>query len=125
VSLQRGDACRSTAIRVQQPQLGGLVIAASRKIRRRWMKRDRVNTVAVSLQRGDACRSIILQATKCLRDKTAVRVSARASQRVRPEGDAAAATTNAVGASGASATIAVASALAAAAVANHNKNSHH
>jgi hypothetical protein len=40
VPSQRGDACHSTAIRVQQPQLGGLVPAASRKIRRRWMKRD-------------------------------------------------------------------------------------
>ena len=40
VPLQRGDECRSTAIRVQQPQLGGTVPAASRKIRRRWMKRD-------------------------------------------------------------------------------------
>jgi hypothetical protein len=29
------------------PQLGGLVIASSRKIRRRWMKRDTANTVAV------------------------------------------------------------------------------
>ena len=61
VSSQRGDACRSTAIRVQQPQLGGMVIAASRKIRRRWMKRDRVDTVAVSLQRGDACRSTAIR----------------------------------------------------------------
>ena len=61
VSLQRGDACRSTAIRVQQPQLGGIVKAASRKIRRRWMKRDRVNTAAVSLQRGDACRSTAIR----------------------------------------------------------------
>ena len=64
VSLQRGDACRSTAIRVQQPQLGGPVIAASRKIRRRWMKRHRVNTAAVSSQRGDACRIRVLQPNK-------------------------------------------------------------
>ncbi len=38
------------------PQLGGLIIAASCKIRRRWMKRDRENKTAVPLQRGDACR---------------------------------------------------------------------
>ena len=59
VSFQRGDACRSTAIRIQQPQLGGPVIAASRKIRRRWMKRNRVDTAAVTFQlgdNGDACR---------------------------------------------------------------------
>ena len=55
VTSQRGDACRSTAIRVQQPQLGGTVKAASREIRRRWMKRHRANTAAVSSQRGDAC----------------------------------------------------------------------
>ena len=50
VSLKRGDACRSTTIRVQSPHLSGLVAAASRKIRRRWMKRYRVNTFDVSLQ---------------------------------------------------------------------------
>ena len=60
VPLQRGDACHSTAIRVQQPQLGGIVMAASGKIRRRWMKSDRAKTTAVSLQRKDACRNIIL-----------------------------------------------------------------
>ena len=43
------------------PQFGGIVIAASRKIRRRWMKRHRVNTPAVSLQRGDACRSTAIR----------------------------------------------------------------
>ena len=43
------------------PQLGGIVKAASRKIRRRWMKRHRANTVAVSLQRGDACRSTAIR----------------------------------------------------------------
>ena len=57
VTLQRGDACRSTAICVQQPHLGGTVIAASRKIWRRWMKSDRRNPVDVSLQRGDASDS--------------------------------------------------------------------
>jgi hypothetical protein len=31
MSSQREDACRSTAIRVQQPQLGVFVIAASQK----------------------------------------------------------------------------------------------
>ena len=61
VTLQRGDACSSTAIRVQQPQLRGIVIAASRKIRRRWMKRHRGNIVYVSLQRGDACRSTAIR----------------------------------------------------------------
>ena len=61
VTLQRGDARRSTAIRVQQPHLGGIVIAASRKIQRRWMKSNRGNTLAVSLQRGDACRSTAIR----------------------------------------------------------------
>ena len=61
VSLQRGDACRSTAIRVQQPQLGGMVMAASRKIWRRWMKRDRADTLAVSLQHGEACRGTAIR----------------------------------------------------------------
>ena len=61
VPLQRGDECRSTAIRVQQPQLGGTVITASRKLRRRWMKRDRGNTGAVPLQRENACRSTAIR----------------------------------------------------------------
>ena len=39
------------------PQLGSLANTASRKIRRRWMKRDRGNSAAVPLQRGDACHS--------------------------------------------------------------------
>ena len=43
------------------PQLGGLVITASRKIRRRWMKRDRGNTVAVPSQRGDECCSTAIR----------------------------------------------------------------
>ena len=61
VPSQRGDACRSTAIRVQQPQLGGIVKAASRKIRRIWMKGHREDRTAVTLQRGDACRSTAIR----------------------------------------------------------------
>ena len=61
VPLQRGDACRSTAIRVQQPQLGGTVTAASHNIRRRWMKLERVNSVDVFFQRADACHSTAIR----------------------------------------------------------------
>jgi hypothetical protein len=46
-----------------RPQLGGTVMAASRKTRRKWMKSDRVNTAetTVSSQSGDACRGTAIR----------------------------------------------------------------
>jgi hypothetical protein len=61
VLSQRADACRSTAIHVQQPQFGGFITKASRKIRHRWTKRDRGNAVTSHFELGDAHRDSILE----------------------------------------------------------------